>query len=261
MTKQIKISPLFKKIEQLQGSTPWGHILDVGTGPKSLSWINRLPSQRWTAVTAQESMIDSARHALATPPREADRLVLGNWADDSLLQGETFDTVLLDYFIGAVDAFAPYFQEALLHRLAERVRGTLYVTGLEPYVPVVADDPVGEFVGDLGRLRDACMLLARDRPYREYPASWVAAQLRNAGLQVTDTRFFSIRYRSQFLSSQLGLCEDRVQRFADPQLTAAMVAHIAQMRRRGEALIEQNDGLRYGRNYVLRAVPTVVTES
>ncbi len=251
----MKTSSLLKHIEKLQGSQPWGHILDAGTGPKSLPWIAALPSERWTAVTAQASMADSARRALTSPHRKCDRIVIGNWADGGLLPGERFDTVLLDYLIGAVDAFAPYFQEALLHQLAARTRGSFYVIGLEPYVPVVADEEVGAFVGDLGRLRDACQLLARDRPYREYPAQWVVAQLQQAGMTVTDTKYFRIRYRQQFLAGQLDICESRVGQFADPALAAALLEHIAQMRRRGEALIDQHDGLAYGRDYVIRAQP------
>ena len=252
----MKTPFLFKKIEQLHGDAPWGHVLDAGTGVKSLSWVASLQTPRWTAVTAQPSMAESARRALANPPREDDRIIVGNWADDALLAGEQFDTVLLDYLVGAVDAFAPYFQEALLYRLAARVRGTVYVTGLEPYVPVVADDEVGKFVGDLGRLRDACQLLARDRPYREFPAPWVVAVLRQAGLTVTSEKFYPIRYRKRFLDTQLQICEDRVKRFTDPSLAAAMSAHIMQMRRRGASLMERHDGLPYGRDYVLRAVRT-----
>ncbi|MEO1081116.1 MAG: class I SAM-dependent methyltransferase [Pseudomonadota bacterium] len=249
----MKTPLLFRKIEELHADAPWGDFLDAGTGPKSLQWIAALQTQRWTAVTAEPRMAESARQALLNTPRSNDRLLIGNWADDALLAGEQFDTVLLDYFIGAVDAFAPYGQEALLRRLATRVGGTLYVTGLEPYVPVVADDEIGKFIGDLGRLRDACQLLARDRPYREFPAPWVAAALQQAGLKVTHQKFFPIRYRQRFLGSQLQICEDRAKRFADPALTSAMLDHIEQMRRHGEALIEEHDGLPYGRDYILRA--------
>ncbi|MHA7815145.1 MAG: hypothetical protein ACX93N_01600 [Pseudohaliea sp.] len=156
--------------------------------------------------------------------------------------------------IGAINAFAPHYQEALIRRLATVTTGTLYVTGLEPYVPVVSDEEVGQFVGDLGRLRDACQLLARDRPYREFPADWVAATLRRAGLAVIHRQFYPIRYRRRFLDSQLEICEARVQQFRDRALAAAMTDHIAQMRRRGEALIERHDGLPYGRDYLLKAV-------
>lgn len=253
----MKTSSLLKHIEKLQGDQSWGHVLDAGTGPKSLAWIATLASERWTAVTAQPSMVESTRQALIAPPRAHDRILVGNWADERVLPGERFDTVLLDYLIGAVDAFAPYFQEALLQQLAARTRGSLYVIGLEPYVPLVADEEVGAFIGDLGRLRDACQLLARDRPYREYPAQWVAAQLQRAGMTVTDTKYFRIRYRKPFLGGQLDLCRSRAGRFADPALAAAMLEHIEQLRIRGEALIDKYDGLSYGRDYVIRAVPTL----
>ena len=251
----MKTSALFKYIEKLQGNTPWGHMLDAGTGDGSLPWVTQLPTERWTAVTSQPIMAEAAQRALASPARENDRIVIGNWADEKLLAGERFDTVLLDYVIGAVDAFAPYFQGMLLRRMATCVDGALYITGLEPYVPVMEQDEVGGFVGDLGRLRDACTLLARDRPYREFPAIWVATQLQQTGFNVTDVKHFKIRRRHKFLQSQLKICEDRVQRFADKTLSNAMGQHIEQMRERGEYLIRQHDGLPYGRNYVLRAVP------
>lgn len=245
---------LFRKIEQLHGDAPWGHLLDAGTGPTSLRWVASLPCSRWTAVTAQPSMVESARAALPGAVRAGDRLIAGNWSDDALLVGETFDTVLLDYFVGAIDAFAPYLQEALVTRVVAQAAGAVYVTGLEPYVPLVADQEVGHFIGDLGRLRDACQLLARDRPYREFPASWVSALLQRAGLTVTHLKFYPIRYRSRFLDNQLQICESRVQRFTDRALAKAMTGHIARMREEGRRLIDRHDGLPYGRDYVLRAV-------
>lgn len=252
----VKHPRLLRKIEELQGTTPWGRVLDAGTGPASLPWVASLPTEHWTAVSAQPGMLESARESLPARPRETDRLIQGNWADPSLLEGEHFDTVILDHFIGAVDAFAPYYQETLLHRLASHARGVMYVTGIEPYVPDIVEQAVGSFVGDLGRLRDACMLLARERPYREYPAEWVAMHLQGVGFKVTDTTYLPMRYRDHFLSSQLGICEARVERFGDPDLAAAMSRRIAAMRARGEALIAEHDGLTYGRHYVIAAQAT-----
>lgn len=249
----MKVSALFKKIEKLQGRKPWGHVLDAGTGARSLAWLSTLRTASLTAVTRQEVMAQSASQALPTPLRECDRIMVGNWADGGLLPGERFDTVVLDYVVGAVDAFAPYFQEGFLNQMASRTHRTLYVTGLEPYVPIVADDEVGQFVGDLGRLRDACMLLARERPYREYPAEWVSRRLQAAGMKVTDVTHFRIRSREHFLNSQLEICEVRASRFDDRALAARMVEHIEAMRSRGEALIAKHDGLPYGRDYVLKA--------
>ncbi len=249
-----KASSLFRAIEKLQGDGPWGHILDAGTGARSLSWIAELPSTRWTAVTAQPSLAREAREAVAPSLREHDRVLVGNWVDDTLLADERFDTVILDYFIGAIDAFAPYAQENLLRHMAERTRGTLYVIGLEPYVPVLTNDEVGGFIGDLGRLRDACMLLARERPYREYPAAWVGMQLQGLGLSVTHAKHYPIRYRQRFLDSQLEVCRSRLERFSDPGLAQAMGEHIEAIRERGLMLIEKHDGLLFGKDYVIRCV-------
>ena len=252
----MKVSALFRKIETLQGDLPWGHVLDAGTGPKSLAWVASLDTERWTAVTAQPIMAQNAGEALPARPRGTDRMILGNWSDKSLLSQERFDTVLLDYFVGAIEAFAPYDQETVLRRIASMVRRRLYTTGLEPYVPVFVEEEVGRFIGDLGRLRDACMLLTGDRPYREYPATWVVKQLQRCGLKVNETKHFSIRYRNQFLESQLSVCEARVERFPDQALASAMTGHIEDMRSRGRALIEKHDGLPYGRDYVICAEPT-----
>jgi hypothetical protein len=160
---------LFRKIEQLHGDAPWGHVLDAGTGPPSLRWVASLRSSRWTAVTAQPSMVESARAALPGSARASDRLIAGNWADDALLAGETFDTVLLDYFVGAIDAFAPYLQEALVERVVAQATGVVYVTGLEPYVPLVADE---DFDAECHRSR------LRPNPSSQSRTGWFAAPRR-----------------------------------------------------------------------------------
>ncbi|MEM1145606.1 MAG: class I SAM-dependent methyltransferase [Pseudomonadota bacterium] len=249
----MKTPKLFKAIETLHGDAPWGHVLDAGTGAHSLTWVQSLPTDRWTAVTAQRLFVEEARSALPSTPRKQDRIVFGNWANGELLVGETFDTIILDYLIGAVDAFAPYFQESLMSLLASRLTGSLYVIGLEPYVPLVEQDEVGQFIGDLGRMRDACQLLARDRPYREFPSTWVQAQLLRAGLRVSGAKYFPIRYGRKFLENQLSICANRVDTFADPELARAMSNRIFAMREQGNALIDQHGSLRYGKNYVLRA--------
>lgn len=101
------ISSLFRYIEGVHGERPWGTVLDAGTGVKSLQWIQTLPTERWTAVTAARSLADKTRAALGSAMRPQDRLLVGNWVDDSLLAGETFDTILVDYLVRAIEGFAP----------------------------------------------------------------------------------------------------------------------------------------------------------
>ena len=249
----MKVSALFRKIEELQGEDPWGHFLDAGTGPNSISWVSQLQTDRWTAVTAQRVMAEETAKSLSSPPRPSDRLIFGNWKDDSFLAGERFDTVLLDHFIGAIDAFAPYQQESLIEKLAGLTDKRLYITGMEPYVPITADDEVGLYIGDLGRFRDACMLLTRDRPYREFPADWIVAQLERIGMKNIETKFFKVKRGASFVKSQLEICAERISRLDDQELASSLTNKVEQMRNRGNELIEHHGGLPYGRDYVLWA--------
>ncbi len=134
-----------------------------------------------------------ASRARSTADRPADRLVVGNWTDPSLLAGEVFDTVLVDYVVGALDGFAPYFQDSFFARLRPHCRGRVYVVGLEPYAP--ASDEGGAIVWEIARLRDACILLAGDRCYREYPRAWVKERMGAAGFEVTSDQAFPIQLR------------------------------------------------------------------
>ena len=145
MGMRKKKSSLFKYIEQLNADRHWGRVLDAGTGAASLRWLTGLSTTSWTAVTASDHMAGQSREAIPGDMREQDRIVVGNWTDDQLLSGQVFDTVLLDYLIGAIDGFAPYWQEMVFDRLRPHVGGRIYVTGLEPYVPFPAITDAGKW--------------------------------------------------------------------------------------------------------------------
>lgn len=247
---------LFGHISQLQGERPWGAVLDAGTGRNSLDWLLRLPSTRCTAITGAQGMADQVHASLGARLRADDRLVVGNWSDPTLLAGERYDTVLADYLVGAIEGFAPYTQEAIFERLRPLVAGRLYLVGLEPYVPIL--DPAteaGQLVCEIGRLRDACLLLAGERPYREFPMDWILHQLERAGYRIIDARRFPIRYRERFIHSQLDMCVRRIERLSDRWLAASLDAHVADLRARAVAQAQADDGLRFGADYVVAAEP------
>jgi len=248
-------SPIFRAIEQLQGDRPWGSFLDAGTGRKSVEWICGLETERWTAVTASESMARTARKAAGNARRRQDRILVGNWMSDQLLFGERFDTVLLDYFIGAIEGFAPYWQDRALHRLRPHVGDRLYLVGVEPYVLAEPTDESGRIVREIGRLRDACLLIAGNRPYREYPSSWVMRHLGIAGFRVLDVRYFPIHYRERFVNGQLDLCLRQLPHFADEGLAKAMHQQIETLRERALPLARSREGLRHGADYLITAEP------
>jgi hypothetical protein len=246
---------LYRKVAELQGAQPWGSVLDAGTGRGSMRWLLSLPTARWTAVTGSSRMAEVTRQEIGDRMRVADRLIVGNWMDPELLSGESFDVVLADYLLGAVDGFAPYWQDQLFPRLRSLVGGRLYVVGLEPYVPYVPEDPAGRMVNEIGRLRDSCLLLSGDRPYREYPLDWVLRHLRGAGLRPVEVQRFPVRYGERFINSQLDLCTQSLDRLRDRSLAVALQAHVAGLRERALALASVEGGLRHGYDYLIAAEP------
>jgi hypothetical protein len=246
---------LFGHIESLQGQRPWGDVLDAGTGQHSARWISALETRSWTALTASEAMADQVSRAIEGRRRSVDRLLVGNWTDSELLAGEAFDTVLVDYLLGAIDGYAPYWQSQLFPRLRPLVRGRMYVTGVEPYVPFPATTEAGQIVREIGCLRDACLLLAGERPYREFPIEWVALEIERAGFRIIDAQHHSIIYRQRFVDSQLGMCRDRVKRFSSGAPDQAMLSYIDELHGRATALIDRDGGLRHGADYLIAAEP------
>lgn len=249
------ISRLFQFIAELHGDRPWGDVLDAGTGVHSAGWLAGLPTASLTMVTAAHRHADQVRRAV-TALRPADRLIVGDWADPALLAGEAFDTVIADYLVGAVEGFSPYFQSGLLHRLARATRGRLYLVGVDPYVTAEPETPAGRMVWRIGRFRDACLLLAGEQAYREFPAEWVTDRLGEAGFRVTEARRFGNRYKAGFVNGQINMALMRVDRLADAGLAAGLRGQAEALRRDALDLLAAEGGLRHGHDYVIAAERT-----
>lgn len=256
----VKHPPLFRYIQKLQGERPWGAVLDAGTGVQSIRWITDLDTERWTAVSAAASHAELLRKALNQnqdkAQRKQDQIIIGNWIDGNLLKGEVFDTVIADYLLGAVEGFSPFFQPFLFRRLRPLTGSTLYVKGLEPYVPINRPETkAGQLVWEIGRHRDACVLLGGDVPYREYPAQWVVDQLKIAGFTVHSVKHFDIRHKARFVNAQIDLCKPALSRIKDRALANALSARGEALRAEALAYIEAEGALGFGRNYVIAAEP------
>ena len=251
-----KVSSLYRCIEQFQGERPWGAVLDAGTGVNSIRWIGELSTDRWTAVTGSPAMADQVRKAAGTSKRPDDRILLGNWADPTVLNGDVHDTVIADYLLGAVEGFAPYFQPLLFPRLRALTRTTFYLTGLEPYVPTDRPDaPGARLIWEIGRFRDACVLLKGAMPYREYPAPWVVEQLRRCAFQVAELKYFKTGYKAQFVNAQIDIALHGLEAQDDPALSSALKARGEALRTEALGEIEREGALRGCRNYVIAAAP------
>ncbi|RME25719.1 MAG: class I SAM-dependent methyltransferase [Deltaproteobacteria bacterium] len=245
---------MFRQIEAWQGARPWGRMLDAGTGEHSLRWILGLSTTAWTAVTGDPGRHEDLQRAWGPRMRPADRLVTGNWTDPELLAGERYDTVLADYLLGALDGFSPYFQDRIFHRLRPHVAGRLYVVGLAP-IDDEGGGEAGDIVRAIARLRDACILLAGHRCYREYPLDWVHRHLVAAGFRVIHRRRVPIVYGPRWIDGQLDVCLRKLPCFPDPDLAEATRRRVEELRRTARDACDRLGGLRFGHDWLVAAEP------
>jgi len=244
---------LFAAVERMHGERRWGSVLDAGTGLHSLRWISALPTTRWTAVTGDARRETRLLRELGGAVRPDDRILTGNWTDPSLLHGEVHDVVIADYLLGALDGFAPYFQDRLFGRLRPVVGSRLYVIGLAPYEPPT--DEGGNLIWEIARLRDACILLAGHRCYREYPMDWVVRSLERSGFVVQSATPMPILYGPRFVNGQLDVCTRKLPLFQDRALAASMGEHIEAVRVKALDHITRHQHIRFGEDYVIAAEP------
>jgi hypothetical protein len=93
----------------------------------------RVTMRSYTAVTADEAMRRRVHdEAVELGVEGMGEIVIGNWVDETLLEGRTYNTILADYLVGAIDGFSPYFQDRAFPRLARHLApgGRMYVIGL-----------------------------------------------------------------------------------------------------------------------------------
>ena len=244
----------FSHIEAMHGGASFGRMLDAGTGLRSLRWMMSLETDSWTAVTGTGGMAARAKRVLGERFRPQDRLLVGNWADADFLAGETFDTVVADHLLGAIEGFAPYFQTSLFPRLRSLTGRRLYVTGMDPYIVERPADEGGALIWAIGRFRDSCLSLAGLKPYREFPRDWVLAELRRSGFEPVAEQQVAVGYKTYFVNSQVDHAQAAAKRIADEVLSKALIAHGETLRARGLTQIERHGPLPH-RHYVIAAKP------
>jgi len=229
-----KNDALFGAIEKQQGDKPFGSFLDAGTGLHSLRWMATLvdlPENRamtsFTAVTADEIMrrnVQDEANALGMAHRG--KVLIGNWfhPHTPLQLEERYDTILADYLIGAMAGFSDYRQEEMLSKLAALLKpgGKLFLVGLNPIPDRVEGD--ANVICKVRRVRDACILLAGHRPYREYPVEWVHRQFQSTtpAMRLLRTSKFPILYRHATIVKQINVARSKFRFFSSPELAESM---------------------------------------
>ena len=243
---------LFIQLEAWHGKQPWGTVLDAGTGEHSLRWLLGLPTDSVTAITASSQR----RHHLTTrfqkELREQDFILKGNWLNQLFLADTTFDVVLADYLLGAVEGFAPYFQSSLFSRLSRHCRDTLYIVGQEPF-PQNPATLQGKLVRDIHQLRDACILLAGHNCYREYPRYWVINNLKSSGFTIHQQKTFPICIDEHYLNRQLQVCENKLPFFKNKMIAREMLFHIKEQKHQVSNLLGKQGSFLFGEDYAIQA--------
>ncbi|KAL7517807.1 hypothetical protein ACHAWX_002697 [Stephanocyclus meneghinianus] len=242
---------LFGYIEKCQSesspSADFGNFLDAGTGSHSLRWMASVFHRKrlladsdhgddaaplvsmksFAAITADETMRKRVvQEAESLGIASKGEVVIGNWSagvdkngnleygkGKLLLEGKQFDTILVDYLVGAMDGFAPYFQDVLFHRLVPHLApgGRMYIIGLQPIPDRVQGD--ANVMCKITKIRDACILLANHRCYREYPVDWIQRHVRRAGMDIVETRQYPIRYDHGTMLKQINVGRSKLSLF------------------------------------------------
>jgi hypothetical protein len=72
-----------------------------------------------------------------------------------------------------------------------------------------------EPIYQVARLRDACILLASHRPYREFPIEWVERQLKKSGYTVVCSKRMPILHSESSIRRQLDVAARKLPHFVD----------------------------------------------
>ncbi|KAJ1401666.1 hypothetical protein B484DRAFT_437766, partial [Ochromonadaceae sp. CCMP2298] len=209
---------LFSTIEKFHGARAWGRVLDAGTGLHSIKWIQQLPATSWTAITADNNMKSQMMKdaGVASSIRPCDSIVVGNWMDGGFCDTlGSYDTILADYLIGAVDGFSPYHQDEIIAKLKKHLNpeGRLYIIGMNPIPDETA--PPFSVVSEVCRARDSCILLAGHRPYREFPLDWMRRHLETSRFSIVGSKNFTILHSTESIVRQVKVAQSKLSLIAN----------------------------------------------
>lgn len=258
-----KDDSLFGAIESQQGDRPFGHVLDAGTGLHSLRWIGTLEEKgmsQFTAITADETMRKNVQNeADALEISHLGKVIIGNWFGenplDMKLQGQQYDTILADYLIGAMDGFSPYEQDVMIPKLSNMLKpgGKLYIVGLEPLPDTAPGD--ANIICKVRQVRDACILLAGQRCYREYPVKWIHRHIQETvpSLRLLHTTQFPILYRHRTIQNQINVARSKFQSFPTPELADQMKIVLDDLEEQSREATSERGRIRLGFDYVVSA--------
>lgn len=231
----------------------WGDVLDAGGGFGSLCWLLRQSGvSTVTEVTAATDGIygsnDLTRAAAALPHVSIEA---GNWRDPAFLPGRTWDVVVADYLLGAVEMHWPHGADGMMDRLLATVKpgGYLLISGLEPYEFVLdMDKPADRLVLDVESIGESAAFIAGESTYREIPMEWVVRQIERfpEEFRVVGSEQFVMKLSPKSLTSQIKYAKSTAKKIRDPAFKRAFLERVAVLEKEVNAWKGVNKN---GRNY------------
>jgi hypothetical protein len=242
-------------------------VLDASSGKTSLDWISReLRPKQWTAVTATEQLQSQLTSAgLKMRAGQKDRMVVGSWKNESFLQGEQFDLVLMDQLLPALERLWPHGQDQIFDRLAAHLApgGRMYVTGQDPEAyPHRFKIPgksgfqayhAASLLHSVSSLQTACELHAHHRSDRPLPLDWVLSTVKRSPLlEVESAKAFPVVWGAKAFHTKLDACESMLKTIQGIHLINGLKDAIRSLRDRidNHPQLALN-GLCYGVDYLV----------
>ena len=129
----------------------------------------------------------------------------------------------------------------------------MYIIGLQP----IPDSVVGDanIFCKITKIRDACILLAEHRCYREYPRDWIERHVKRAGMKVLETKTYPIRYDHQTMMRQINVGRSKLKLFPSKGMAKEMGNVLDELEKESlEVCKRQPDGrITLGFDYVIVA--------
>jgi SAM-dependent methyltransferase len=217
-----------------QNVSSWESVLDAGTGFGSMCWLMRQKRKTITGVTAASTgTYGSNDLSSAFKKEDAITIAAGNWKDASFLQNETFDVVVADYLLGAVELHWPHGADGMMDRVlgATSPGGFVLIVGLEPYEMVLNRARYKDrLVLDIEAIGESAAFVAGKTTYREVPESWVLRQVgRFPDFQVVATRQFEMRIHARSLQKQIGYARSTAKKIGDIGMKNAYLSRVTEL--------------------------------
>lgn len=89
--------------------------------------------------------------------------------------------------------------------------------------------PPADIVGEVRRARDACILLAGHRPYREFPLTWTKRHLEKAGMRIVKSKNFTILHSEDSIRRQIRVAQSKLALMPSIALRAGMEQYLSEL--------------------------------